>query len=122
MLYETLAQPLLFLYFLILGFAGGIIFDICNFIKFLCANKKFACVLFDLIGSSACLFLIFFFNLKLCYGVLRVFPYLIFIISFCVERFTLGKFVAKFYTSCYNYLEKLKQRITRHKDETNKNG
>ena len=121
MLYETLNQPFLLLSFFLLGALGGVIFDVGNFVKFLCLNKKFACIFFDIIETCCCLYLIFIFNLKLNYGVLRLFPAIIFMTSFSLERLTIGKIVAKFYICCYNLLEKLKKRKP-NTNETNKNG
>lgn len=107
MLYETLSHPKLALIFLFLGLVGGLIFDIGNFIKFLFANKKLPCVILDIIQTSLCLFLIFIVNLKVNYGVVRLFPYILFLISFYLERISLGKIIAKIYLKCYNLLTKL---------------
>lgn len=104
MLYETLSHPKLFIFFLFCGLLGGIVFDIINFIKFLFCNKKITNFIFDIVETLFCLLLIFYTNLKFNYGLLRLFPILIFLISFSIERYTLGKIIAKIYLSCYNKL------------------
>lgn len=124
MLYETLAHPYLLLVFLLTGFVGGLVFDIGNFIKFLFANKKLPSILIDFVQTSISLFLLFFVNLNYNYGLFRVFPIIIFLIAFAIERFTLGKIIAKFYHVCYNSFTKFLQKITKrlkrdkkHKDD-----
>lgn len=122
MLNETLSQPYLFGIFILVGVVGGIVFDIANFVKFLFANKKISTVILDFFATSLCLTLIFFVNLKLNCGLLRAFPFFCFMLSFCVERFTIGKLIAKIYLSCYNFLIKLNKRIWRRKSaKANKN-
>lgn len=113
MLYETLAQNSLLLIFLACGFCGGLIFDIGNFIKFLFANKKPACVVLDIICTVFCCILLFFVNLSQNFGVLRLFPVVIFLLAFSVERFTLGKIIAKIYLVCYTFLTKLAGKLTK---------
>lgn len=122
MLYQTLQQPRLLLYFLILGLVGGLIFDLGNFIKFLFLNKKIPCIILDIIETLLCLFIIFYCNLKLNYGIIRLFPFICFMFSFIIERYTFGKLIAKIYLSCYNLLIKINKRIWRNKNaKTNKN-
>ena len=113
MLYETLSQPMLLLVFSLVGFCSGFIFDLGNFIKFLFANKKIACVLLDIIQTAIILFLLFLTNITYNYGLIRLFPVFIFITCFALERFTVGKIVAKFYLWCYNKLNILNKRIWR---------
>ncbi len=113
MLNETLNQPTLLVIFLLLGLVGGLIFDLGNFVKFLFLNKKIPCVILDFLETSACLGLLFLVNLKFNFGSIRFFPLVCFLFSFVVERFTLGKLIAKIYLSCYNLLKKLNKRIWR---------
>jgi len=112
-LYETLNQPRLFVIFICFGIICGLIFDIGNFIKFLCANKKFACVFIDLIQTSLSLGIIFYVNLKYNYGLFRLYPYIIYGVAFAIERFTLGKVIAKIYLVCYNFFVKIKNKLWR---------
>lgn len=123
MLYETLTQPYLLLIFLLAGILGGLVFDIGNFIKFLCSNKKAPSIFIDFIQTIICCLILFFVNLKYNYGLFRLFPIIIFLIFFTLERFTLGKIIAKFYNLCYNLLTKLFKKVTKKfkHDKTNKN-
>lgn len=123
MLYETLSHAHLLVMFLLSGFCGGLIFDLGNFVKFLFANKKPACIILDSICTIFCCFLLFFVNLWQNYGILRLFPAIIFLISFTIERFTLAKVIAKIYLVCYTFFEKFTKRITKQAkhDKTNKN-
>lgn len=111
MLYETLSQPLLLIIFIICGIISGFIFDIGNFIKFLCSSKKFPCFVIDIIETFFSLTILFLSNLKFNYGLIRIFPLIIFILAFTIERLTIGKLVAKIYLSCYNFIIKLNKRI-----------
>ena len=111
MLYETLSHPTLALIFLLVGIVGGLIFDVGNFIKFLFANKKIPAIIIDFIQTCVCLFIIFIVNVKVNYGIIRLFPYLLFLTSFFIERITIGKVIAKFYLKCYNLLTKLNSKL-----------
>ena len=124
MLYETLSHPYLLFIFLLTGILGGLVFDVGNFVKFLCANKKLPNIIIDFIQTFISLVLLFFANLKYNYGLFRLFPIIIFLFAFAIERFTLGKIIAKFYHVCYNSLTKFLQKITnrikrdeKHKDD-----
>lgn len=110
------------LIFLVLGIIGGAIFDIGNYVKFLCSFKKMPFIVIDIIETSLCLLLIFFANLKYNYGQIRLFPALTFMISFIIERLTIGKMLAKIYITCYNWFTKIKKRFKKNTNETNKNG
>ena len=123
MLYETLSHPYLLIVFLLSGILGGLVFDVGNFIKFLCLNKKLPSVIIDFVQTSICLVLLFFTNLKFNYGLLRVFPFFIFFTFFSIERFTLGKIIAKFYNLCYNSFTKFFQKISKRlkRDKKHKN-
>lgn len=121
MLYETLNHPSLFLIFMLVGLCGGLIFDLGNFIKFLFYNKKIPCIILDVLQTSLALALLFLTNLHTNYGQIRLFPAIIFLLAFSLERQTLGKLIAKLYNSCYNLLKQLNKRIWRKKnDKTNK--
>ena len=107
MLNETLFHPTLLVIFILVGMFCGFVFDIGNFIKFLFANKKIPSILIDFIQTCISLYVIFITNLYCNYGLIRLFPLLIFICIFSIERITIGKIVAKFYKKCYNLLCKL---------------
>lgn len=123
MLYETLIQPRLLVIFLTLGFVFGLVFDVGNFIKFLFGNKKMSNFILDFLQTSLCLVMIFFVNLNCNFGQIRFFPVVLVLITFIIERLTLGKVVAKFYIFCYNKLNKLNNLIWRKSKnaKTNKN-
>lgn len=122
MLYQTLQQPKLLVVFLITGFVCGSLFDVGNFIKFLCLNKKIAIIILDLIQTAIVLFIIFIVNLQFNYGEIRIFPLLIFLFAFVIEKITLSKMFVKFYKACYNRFIKLNERIRGYcrNDKTNK--
>ena len=111
MLYETLHHPKLLIIFILTGLSLGLLFDIGNFIKFLFSNKKIPSIIIDFIQTSISLLYLFMVNLKYNYGSIRLFPILIFFLSFSIERLTIGKIVAKFYLSCYNLLTKFNKRL-----------
>lgn len=111
MLNETLNQPHLLLIFLVVGLVGGIVFDIGNFIKFLFSNKKVPSVILDIIQTALCMALIYVVNIKFNYGELRLFPFVCFLMAFSLERFTIGKLIAKIYLSCYNFFTKLVKKL-----------
>ena len=123
MLYQTLNHPKLLIVFLILGLVGGLVFDVGNFIKFLFANKKVPSIILDIIQTFICLALIFVTNVKLNYGIIRLFPFVIFMTAFSIERYTISKLIAKIYLSCYNLIIKLNKRSWRRKKnaKVNKN-
>lgn len=107
MLYETLSHPKLAVIFLFIGFVGGLIFDVGNFIKFLSSNKKIPSIIIDFIQTSICLIILFFVNLQINFGEIRIFPFLLFLTAFYLERISVGKVIAKIYLKCYNLLTKL---------------
>ncbi len=123
MLYETLNQSNLLLIFVLCGLVAGGIFDVANFVKFLFANKKIANIVLDFVATSLCVILVFVVNVCFNYGSVRLFPFAVFFAFFCLERFTLGKIIAKIYCVCYNHLTKLKKKIWRKIEnaKTNKN-
>ena len=122
MLYQTLNQPYLLLIYLTVGFCCGFIFDVGNFIKFLCANKKFSNFILDIVQTSICLILSYKTNLKINYGEIRLIYVILIILAFLCQRLIIGKIVAKFYFKCYNTFERVKKKIWRKTkdDQTNK--
>ena len=111
MLYETLSHPKLLVIFLLTGFVCGLVFDIGNFIKFLFCNKKTTSVILDFCQTALSILIAFLINLKLNYGEIIFFPVLIVLVSFIIERLTLGKIIAKFIFSCYNVIIKLNKKL-----------
>lgn len=123
MLYQTLFQPYLLVVYLLAGFLGGLVFDFGNFIKFLFANKKIPSIVIDFIQTIICIFLLFFVNLSFNYGTFRLFVIILFLFAFSLERFSLGKIIAKFYLLCYTFINKILQKVAKkfNCDKTNKN-
>lgn len=123
MLYQTLFQPYLLIIYLLAGFGGGLVFDFGNFIKFLFANKKIPSIIIDFIQTIICIFLLFFVNLSFNYGIIRLFSVIIFLFAFSIERFSLGKIIAKFYLVCYTFINKILRKVANkfNRDKTNKN-
>lgn len=122
MLYQTIYQPYLLIIYLLAGFCGGLVFDFGNFIKFLFANKKIPSIAIDFIQTIICIFLLFFVNLSFNYGTFRLFSLLLFLLAFSIERFSLGKIIAKFYLVCYTFINKIFQKVAKkfNRDKTNK--
>lgn len=111
MLYETLSQPLIAVIFAIIGFLSGFIFDIFNFIKFLCGNKKIISHILDFFMTILVFIVFYVLNLSYMYGEIRLFSVVVFLMPFLIERITLGKLLEKFYHACYNVFVKISKRI-----------
>ena len=107
MLYQTTTQPLLCLYLLLLGFASGLIFDVSNYIIFLCKNNKVTKIIFDFLATTIICTILFGFIFLYDYGQMRVYHFLIFFAFLILQRITLGKLIAKFIQVCYNCFTKL---------------
>lgn len=111
MLYETLSQPLICIIFAICGFLCGFVFDIFNFIKFLCGNKKIITHIFDFVMCMIVFLIFYFINLNIMYGEIRLFSVFIFVVPFIIQRITLGKLLEKLYYICYNAFTKLTTKV-----------
>lgn len=123
MLYETLSQPKLLLVFIIFGFLSGFVFDISNFIKVLSKNNKIVNIILDFVSTVINLGLLFLVNLTYNYGEFRAFAIAVYEFGFTIQRFTLGKLLAKLFLWCYNAfvkgISKLKN-IFKRKNEKQK--
>lgn len=113
LLYETLSQPIIFLIFFLVGLASGLIFDLRNYLSFLCAKNKVVNIFLDVIFTVIVCGIFLFSNLIFNYGSLRVYAILSFSLGFVVQRFTIGLFVVKMCSWCYNNLKVLMMRIVR---------
>lgn len=123
MLYESLSQPLICVCVLVIGFASGFVFDISNYIIFLCKNNKITKIVFDF-AATICVFAIFFVTIfKLDYGNIRFYHVLIFFVFLVLQRITLGKLIAKFIQVCYNHFIKffkfIGEQLCQKKNKTN---
>lgn len=111
MLYETLNQPIICLLLILIGFLSGFVYDISNYIVFLCKNNSVVKIIFDFL-ATICIFSIFYVSiLNLDYGRLRLYHFLIFFIFLILERISLGKLIAKLIDICYNLLTKMFNKI-----------
>lgn len=124
MLFETLSQPKLLVILFLIGFLSGFVFDIINFIKFACNNNKITNIIFDFIGTLIDFAILFLTNLEINYGELRFFAISIFFIGFSLQRFTLGKILAKFFLWCYNvfikFIRMLKGKFGKQSEKSKK--
>lgn len=102
MLYQTLNQPLICLFLLLLGFASGLIFDVSNYIVFLCKNNNITKIIFDFFATVAVSTIFFLAVYFLDYGQIRLFHFVVFFGFLILQRITLGKLIAKFIQVCYN--------------------
>lgn len=119
MLYESLAQPLIFLCMTAGGILSGVFFDIQKMLMFfLNQNKPFKKLnsflkhIFIFFSVFSILFTFFYINLKVNYGQLRFFTVLAFALSLSIERFFVGSFLAKPIKTCYDKFKENKR--TRH--------
>jgi len=123
MLYQTTTQPLLCLYLLLLGFASGLVFDVSNYVVFLCKNNRVTKIVFDFLATIIVCAVLFGFVFLFDYGQMRVYHFLIFFTFLILQRITLGKLIAKFIQVCYNYLTKffkfVGDKLCKKKNKTN---
>ena len=124
-LFETLNEPKIFLYLIIFGFFSGFFFDICYLITFLCNKNKIVKGILQTFATICCFFILFLINLKLNYGVFRIYIFIVFFLSVFVERITLGKLIAKTQNWCYNVFRKFvnftKEKLNGKRKEKTKN-
>lgn len=123
MLYQTTTQPLLCFYLLLLGFASGLVFDVSNYIVFLCKNNRVTKIVFDFLATITVCAVLFGFVFLFDYGQMRVYHLLIFFTFLILQRITLGKLIAKFIQVCYNNLTKffkfVGDKLCKRKNKTN---
>jgi len=113
MLFETLFQPKIFFFLMLIGFASGFVYDICLYIVFLCKNNKIVKIIFDFLGTTIIIATFYFSVLYLDYGDFRAYHFLTFIIFLLLQRYTLGKLIAKLLDKCYNVFVKLFEMISK---------
>lgn len=101
MLFETVNQSSTILLFLFSGFLSGFLFDIKNILNKIIKNC-FLHHFFAFLATFIFLFIYFIVNLIKCYGEIRFFPFIIFLMSFFMERVISNVFVAKHFVKCYN--------------------
>ncbi len=111
MLYETLNQPTIIFFLFLIGFSCGFLFDLKSYIVFLCRENKIVKIIFDFIFSIFVFSIFYLSVLKLDYGELRLFHFIIFFGSILLQRLTLGKLIAKLFNWCYTKFTNLTKKI-----------
>ncbi len=102
MLYETLSQPLIFLFMIIGGILSGFLFDLKNIVLYFFNKNKFICHFLMFFSCFSAFFIFFLINLKVNYGEFRFFIIATFALTFSLERFIIKNFVENRIEKCYN--------------------
>ena len=102
MLYESLSQPLVFLWLGLFGFLCGFLFDFKSVFVKKSQKFKFFSHFFTFFVTFLTLSTYFFVNLKVNYGQIRLFSTVAFLTSFSIQRLLITNFVAKPLSKCYN--------------------
>ena len=105
MLYQTLAQPMLFLCFFASGIFCGILLNFKNVLLKLFKKNNFFYHFIDFLAFLIIFFIYFFINLKINYGEFRFFSLLTFLLSLLLENFVIRSFVAKLLHTWYNKMK-----------------
>lgn len=111
MLFETLSQPKIFAILALTGFLAGFVFDISNYIVWLCKKNKIVQIITDFLATVACCIIFFVVVLQIDYGNVRLYQIISYLTTFLTQRFTLGKLIAKFFDWCYNHFTRLMQKL-----------
>ena len=110
-LYESLNQPLNFLFIFLIGIASGLIFDASRYLTFLCNKNRVMQKIFDFVSVILCGTVFFFSCLTLNFGEFRFYLILGYVLGILLERFTFGIFIAKIASTCYNKLKEILNRL-----------
>ena len=121
-LFETLNQPYIFVWLIFGGLLGGLFFDFCLLVSFLCNDNKIIKNILLFIATIFSFFILFLINTKLNYGQIRIYPFLVFFTSLFIERFSIGKLFAKINIWCYTNFKKFTNIITKVKLKNKTNG
>ena len=113
MLFETLAQPWVFLLLVVTGFASGFAFDLATYVVFLCKGNRVVKVFADLAATLAAFAVFYGCVLWVDYGATRAYHALTFVLFLTIEQLTLGKFFAKAIDKCYTLLVKMFEQIAK---------
>ena len=105
MLYETLSQPLIFLWLSLSGFLSGFLFDFKDIFSHYFKRKKIISQILLFFATFFTFFAYFYVNLKINYGQFRFFTILGFSLSFVIQRFLSKNFLAKYISKCYNKIK-----------------
>lgn len=118
-LYESLNQPLNFLFILLIGIGSGFIFDAFKYLTFLCNKNSIMEKIFDCVSVVLCGIIFFLSTLNLNFGEFRFYLLFGYILGILLERFTFGIFIAKIASYCYNKITKTINKLfkKRNKEE-----
>lgn len=124
MLNATSNQLLIFLFLALGGLVSGILFDLSNLISFLCNKNKIVKYVTDFFATVISFLIYVTINIHFNYGQHRLWTILSFFGLEIIERFTLGKILAKCFPWCYDNYIKLITKLSklfkrRKKDEQN---
>lgn len=121
LLYESLNQPINFLYLFLAGFLAAIVFDAAKYLTFLCNNNKVMQKIFDCLSVCFAGFVFFAACLVFNFGQFRFYLLCAFLLGILTERITLGLSLAKICKFCYLKCKKLLNfAFRKNKNETNR--
>lgn len=116
-LYETVSQPLNFLFIFFIGLGSGLIFDVFRYLNFLCNKNSVIEKIFDFISVVICGGVFFLSVLELNYGEFRFYLLLSYLLGILLERFSLGLFIAKICSYCYNKFTQIVNKTFKRKNK-----
>ena len=103
MLYPTLNQPLLLFIFFIVGILSGLVFDIARLLTSLSGGDKWSRHIFDFFAVVVSFAVLFFANLSFNLGQFRIYIFVVYLLSFALQRFISKilwtKLLSKWYTT-----------------------
>lgn len=102
MLFQSLSQPIICLILSCVGLFSGIIFDLKNILLYFFKKNKILNQILLFFSVFFIIFIYFITNLKINYGEIRFFSFLVFFLSFATERFFVKNFLAKPIIKWYN--------------------
>ena len=111
LLNETLSQPFIFIVFLLLGFGCGFFCDLKNYILFICNKNNIIDKLLDFFLSILNCSIFYIALILFNYGELRIYLILTFVLGIFLQRYTLGRIIAKLFKTCYNFMKKFFNRL-----------
>ncbi len=118
MLYETLTQPIVFLWLFLGGIATGFLFDLRNILINKTKKQQILKEIITFFTVILTFFAFYYLNLKFNYGQFRLWTVAVFSLSICLQRFLMNKFVALPLTKCYNKIKEKSnaRRKRKHKE------
>lgn len=120
LLYESLNQPLTFLWVFLIGFFASIIFDLSKYLTFLCNNNKIMQKVFDALAVFVFGALFFIVCLVFNFGQFRLYILMAYLCGLLLERTTFGLILAKFCKFCYLNFKKINFTFKKKKNNDEK--